>query len=175
MRRLTMVFGVLAVVCVAGCFVWQVVSRGWRPWEDRRSLAGVAEAMLRDERSQRKSDPQQDREDGANESRPLFAVYGEPALVYQLTVRGGLAVPFGSAQQAVEGRLAQSRTRFVLGPHAAQDRRFMASWEQASRRFNAPKQYSTVRSLLGRLDQAQFPADADRRGEFEAFRLYGSD
>lgn len=175
MRRLAMVFGVLAVVCVAGCFVWQVVSRGWRPWEDRRSLAGVAEALLRDERSQRKSDPQQDLEDGANESRTIFAVYGEPALVYQLTVRGGLAVPFGSAQQAVEGRLAQSRTRFVLGPHAAQDRRFMASWEQASRRFNAPKQYSTVRSLLGRLDQAQFPADADRRGEFEAFRLYGSD
>lgn len=155
---------IMAIAVVGGCV--HSVSNGWIPWEDRRSLSQAAEQMVEDHRL-----PAGERDEGRE---TIFAIYGEPALLYQLIARDATVAPLGGQDPMRNRALSRPETKLVVGPHARQDRAFLALWEREADRFGTPRRYRVPRSLVARLDQDVSPSTRSERSQPDAYDLYST-
>ena len=104
----------------------------------------------------------------------IFAIYGEPALLYQLIARDATVAPLGGRDPMRNRALSRPETRLIVGPHARQDRTFLAVWEREADRFSAPQRYRVPRSLVARLDQDASPTMRSDRSQSDAYDLYST-
>jgi hypothetical protein len=155
---------IVAAAVVGGCV--HFVSGGWIPWEDRRSLSKAAEQMVHDH-----SLSQAEQDDGRE---PIFAIYGEPALLYQLIARDATVAPLGGQDPMRNRNLSRPETKLVVGPHAKQDRAFVAAWEREADRFGTPRRYAVERSVVARLDQDASPSTRLDGSQPDAYDLYST-
>lgn len=151
--------GTVLVLGIALAILSPFALRGVIAWEDRTGISQMAGQIADNIPTQ-------------PGSMASLAVFGEPAVIYQLFSRNVVAVPIVDLKLNDNPRHDAWRLPILVGPHALSDPTFRQDWELHRDKFEIQSEFSVALSSIARIDeQAPLEIESRQTSTFSIYRL----